>query len=593
MAVTGKISLDSKLYEQTLQSITVKTERAAQEVVSAADKSALKVTSDIEKINRTVAKIPAGSMASKMQKAFTSIKSGIAGIVAAIAGNALLGSMKSLVAQCDNLSKSARNIGITGEELQGLEYAANSANMGLEKIPMAFSKIKDAAGKALSGDADAIRKFAQLGISVDELRGKKPYELFSMVADAVNMIQDPVERSRAGIALFGEEFDKMQVFLAGYADSAEKARESGMIIEEDQLKAAEELNQAITNLTTALTALAANSGILSFFKGLAEHIANLSKEIKNIPKIREMEKRGQVKKSLAGKMGMGWLDSYVDATGTAGVFSAPGLGMAAKALKKTGIAGSQVEHADYISDQDMAAAREKRNRKMQNQELSKEREEKRKAEAERKDEERRKAEAAKAEAEEQKAEQKKQEYLEEEKFQAEYQDKINKGLGDEADALRLNNELKKAGIKLSEEEMKTILAYRKAQREQRLDNVLKNKAEDLKDKALRESGHSREAEYDKAMRDAEKTKGSALTKEEKARVAALADLSWEWENRQRAPELGNLSIQTNSLTSRGGFASGAVMPDKDAVNRSIAEYNRKTNELLEKINRNLEGIGTF
>ena len=593
MAVTGKISLNSKLYEQTLQSITVKTEQAAQEVVSAADKSALKVTSDIEKINRTVAKIPAGSMASKMQKAFTSIKSGIAGIVAAIAGNALLGSMKSLVAQCENLSKSARNIGITGEELQGLEYAANSANMGLEKIPMAFSKIKDAAGKALSGDADAIRKFAQLGISVDELRGKKPYELFSMVADAVNMIQDPVERSRAGIALFGEEFDKMQGFLAGYADSAEKARESGMIIEEDQLKAAEELNQAITNLTTALTALAANSGILSFFKGLAEHIANLSKEIKNIPNIREMEKRGQDKTSLAGKMGMGWLDSYVDATGTAGVFSAPGLGMAAKALKKTGIAGSQVEHADYISDQDMAAAREKRNRKMQNQELSKEREEKRKAEAERKDEERRKAEAAKAEAEEQKAEQKKQEYLEEEKFQAEYQDKINKGLGDEADALRLNNELKKAGVKLSEEELKTILAYRKAQREQRLDNVLKNKAEDLKDKALRESGHSREAEYNKAMHDAEKTKGSALTKEEKARVASLADLSWEWENRQRAPELGNLPIQTNSLTSRGGFASGAVMPDKDAVNRSIAEYNRKTNELLEKINRNLEGIGTF
>ena len=62
------------------------------------------------------------------------------------------------------------------------------------------------------------------------------------------------------------------------------------------------------------------------------------------------------------------------------------------------------------------------------------------------------------EAEEQKAEQKKQEYLEEEKFQAEYQDKINKGLGDEADALRLNNELKKAGVKLSEEELKTILA---------------------------------------------------------------------------------------------------------------------------------------
>lgn len=76
MAITEKISLNSKLYEQTLQSITVKTEKAAQEVVSAADKSALKVTSDIEKINRTVAKIPANSLSSKMSKAFTSIKTG-------------------------------------------------------------------------------------------------------------------------------------------------------------------------------------------------------------------------------------------------------------------------------------------------------------------------------------------------------------------------------------------------------------------------------------------------------------------------------------------------------------------------------------
>lgn len=592
MAVTGKISLNSKLYEQTLQNITVKTERAAQDVVSAADKSALKVTSDIEKINRTVAKIPANSMASKISTIFTSIKSGVAGLVATLGGRALLGSMGSLIDQCDNLSKSARNIGITGEELQELEYAAKSANMGLEKIPMAFSKIKDAAGKALSGDADAIRKFARLGISVDELRGKNPYELFKMIADAVNMIADPVERSRVGIALFGEEFDKMQGFLAGYVDAAEKARKDGMIIEEDQLKAAEELNQAITNLNTALTALAANSGVITFLKGLAEHISNVSKEIKNIPKIREMEKRGKVKKSMAGKMGMGWLDSYVD-TASAGGFMNPVIGWGAKAAKKMGIAGSQVEAADYISDQDMDNAREKRKKRQQDKKTSEERAAKRKAEAERAENQKRQAEMDRQEAEELKKERRKKEYLEEEAYQAEYQDKINKGLGDEADALRLNNELKKAGIQLTEEEMKAILAHRKAQRENKLKESLRSKAENLRDSAMREAGRGREADYLKSMREAEKTKGSPLTKEEKARVAMLADLSWEWENRRQAPELGDLSIQTNSLTSRGGFASGAVMPDKDAVNRSIAEHSKKTNEILERISRTLEGIGTF
>ena len=141
--------------------------------------------------------------------------------------------------------------------------------------------------------------------------------------------------------------------------------------------------------------------------------------------------------------------------------------------------------------------------------------------------------------------------------------------------------------KEAEEEKKKAEEGRKNLNEQ-----LKGKAESLKDTAMRNAGYGREAAQEKALRNAEKTKGSALTEKEKARVIKNADLEWDMEHRE-APQLGDLAIKTNSLTSRGGFASGAVMPDKDAVNRSIAEYNRKTNELLEKINRNLEGIGTF
>ena len=75
-------------------------------------------------------------------------------------------------------------------------------------------------------------------------------------------------------------------------------------------------------------------------------------------------------------------------------------------------------------------------------------------------------------------------------------------------------------------------------------------------------------------------------------MTKVADLNWKMDHME-TPQLGDLAIKTNSLSSRGGFISGVVMPDKDAVNRSIAEHSKKTNELLEKINRNLEGIGTF
>ena len=75
-------------------------------------------------------------------------------------------------------------------------------------------------------------------------------------------------------------------------------------------------------------------------------------------------------------------------------------------------------------------------------------------------------------------------------------------------------------------------------------------------------------------------------------MTGLADLTWEL-NSRNAPELGDLSIRTNSLTSRGGFATGVVTPDRDAVNRNIAEYNKKTKELLEKITKTIADIGKF
>ena len=69
-----------------------------------------------------------------------------------------------------------------------------------------------------------------------------------------------------------------------------------------------------------------------------------------------------------------------------------------------------------------------------------------------------------------------------------------------------------------------------------------------------------------------------------------ADLEWDMEHRE-APQLGDLAIKTNSLTSRGGFATGAVMPDKDAVNRRLVEETRKMNEILGQISK--KDIGKF
>ena len=206
-----------------------------------------------------------------------------------------------------------------------------------------------------------------------------------------------------------------------------------------------------------------------------------------------------------------------------------------------------------------------------------------------------------------KSEEKANAFLKNEEFNNKYQELINQGLTDEAERLKLINELEQKAIRLKKEKVDAILAERKnlqkakeAEEEKKkaeegrknLNEQLKGKAESLKDTAMRNAGYGREAAQEKALRNAEKTKGSALTEKEKARVIGNADLEWDMEHRE-APQLGDLAIKTNSLTSRGGFATGAVMPDKDAVNRRLVEETRKMNEILGQISKKVDDIGKF
>ena len=206
-----------------------------------------------------------------------------------------------------------------------------------------------------------------------------------------------------------------------------------------------------------------------------------------------------------------------------------------------------------------------------------------------------------------KSEEKANAFLKNEEFNNKYQELINQGLTDEAERLKFINELEQKGIRLKKEKVDAILAERKnlqkakeAEEEKKkaeegrknFNEHIKGKAEKLKDTAMRNAGLGSEAERENALREAEAAKGSALTKEEEAKVTKVADLNWKMDHME-TPQLGDLAIKTNSLSSRGGFISGVVMPDKDAVNRSIAEHSKKTNEILERISRTLEGIGTF
>ena len=161
------------------------------------------------------------------------------------------------------------------------------------------------------------------------------------------------------------------------------------------------------------------------------------------------------------------------------------------------------------------------------------------------------------------------------------QELINAGLDEEAEKLRIIMELEKQGAEVSDKVDK-IMRERRELKSLQLAGSLKEQAYGLQNQAMHKVGLGKEADEQKALRDAEKQKGAKLDENETALVKSIADLTYKM-GHETLPQLGDLSIKTNSLTSRGGFASGAVMPDKDAVNKAVARFNQTQCQLLENI----------
>ena len=161
---------------------------------------------------------------------------------------------------------------------------------------------------------------------------------------------------------------------------------------------------------------------------------------------------------------------------------------------------------------------------------------------------------------------------------------------EKADALRLQNELQAQNLSLSEKELETAKELAKERNAAALKSSLKDQSLDLLDAAKRKAGLDEEADTDRAIREAEKTKRGKLSAEEEDYVRKLTQLSRAVSGQEENPlsYTSDLSVRTNELTARGGFASGAVMPSVEQVNKNILSEIKNARDLLSRIQETVE-----
>ena len=163
------------------------------------------------------------------------------------------------------------------------------------------------------------------------------------------------------------------------------------------------------------------------------------------------------------------------------------------------------------------------------------------------------------------------------------QNQLASGMDEQAQRQRLINELKKRGLEHDEKSIQKILELNAALGSAKLKNSQVKEIESLYDRALRSVGRTKEADERKALAKAEETKGAPLSDEEKAATLKLLELTSSLEKMSNQKVAGDFAIHTNALTARGGFQTGARVPDLSQYERQIAQNTQKHSEIVTRI----------
>lgn len=214
--------------------------------------------------------------AKKADDLFGKLKTGALAIVGAVTGaSAALAALTIRTAkQGDEVAKAAKRIGIGVEELQELEFAAERSGASVADLRAGFRFLQRSAVEAAAGGKQQAATFRQLGVAVKDAGGKtKPVgDLFTETAVALGKLKNENERTALSMRIFGRGATALLPLFAegekGLGELRERARELGFVFSEEDAAAAEEFDDAMTDLGKAVDGLVRRLGTKLFPVGL-------------------------------------------------------------------------------------------------------------------------------------------------------------------------------------------------------------------------------------------------------------------------------------------------------------------------------------
>lgn len=186
---------------------------------------------------------------------------------------ALLAFSKKAIDAADRIAESAERIGITTKSLQELSFAAKLSGVEAEALEQVMLQLQKRIGGAQDDVDETAKALGKLGISLADIKGKKPDEVFKLIADRIALVKDPMQQARIATDLFGRTGQQLLPILksgsAGLAALAAEAHKLGLVLSEETLKKAGQAADEYDKLSLAFRAAGVNISV-GLLPGLIE-----------------------------------------------------------------------------------------------------------------------------------------------------------------------------------------------------------------------------------------------------------------------------------------------------------------------------------
>ncbi len=259
------IKANTKKFEDELKKLPGVTDKEAKKMARQFARQFDKAEQAAKKSSRQMANSYKGSFG-KMGKAAKNFQKVLAAGVFASAAAGVFKLANSASEYVDKVGLMSRQTGLASETLIGMEFAAEAAGTNIDQLQSGLNAFVMKAGQAANIGGASAAVFERLGVSVKDAGGelRSTDEIFRDTINAIASLDSASEKATTAAELFGARGAKLAAVFADGTGSLDewtaKAREAGLVMDGEALKASEDMDRGMAELKLTIRAVTLETG---------------------------------------------------------------------------------------------------------------------------------------------------------------------------------------------------------------------------------------------------------------------------------------------------------------------------------------------